>query len=80
MPVVNCLVIVYDRSGKCSEKQIFSVNYKKHSLHDFTLFMKVEGGLPIRRFIEGGDISPEISNLLKCECKCEEFDFHDIEI
>ena len=78
--LVNCLVIVYDRSGKCSEKQIFSVNYKKHSLHDFTLFMKVEGGLPIRRFIEGGDISPEISNLLKCECKCEEFDFHDIEI
>jgi tRNA pseudouridine synthase 10 len=42
--------------------------------------MKVEGGLPIRRFIEGGDISPEISHLLKCECKCEEFDFHGIEV
>ena len=42
--------------------------------------MKVEGGLPIRRLIEGGGVSPSISDILKCKCTCEEFDFHDIEV
>ncbi len=78
--LVNSPVVVYDKSGKRSEKQIFSVNYKKYSLHNFSLFLKVEGGLPIRRFIEGGDIVPEISKLLNCECRCDEFDFHEIEV
>ena len=78
--LVNTPVVVYDKSGKRSEKQIFSVNYKKYSLHNFSLFLKVEGGLPIRRFIEGGDIVPEISKLLNCECRCDEFDFHEIKV
>jgi len=78
--IVNTPVVVYDKSGKRFEKQIFSVNYKKHSLHNFSLFLKAEGGLPIRRFIEGGDIIPDISNLLNCECMCDEFDFHEINV
>ena len=73
-------VVVYDKSGKRFEKQIFSVKYKKHSLHNFSLFLKAEGGLPIRRFIEGGDVVPEVSKLLNCECVCDQFDFHKIEI
>ena len=76
----NAPVMVYEKSGKCFEKQIFSLNYKKISSHTFSLFMKVEGGLPIRRFIEGGDVSPNISEFLNCECKCDVFDFHGIDI
>jgi len=78
--ICNNPVVGYDKSRKRFEKQIFSLTYKKHSLHDFSLFMKIEGGLPIRRFIEGGDISPNLSELLNCECKCEEFDFYGIEV
>jgi len=78
--ICNDPVIVHDKSGKRFEKQIFSLTYKKYSLHDFSLFMKIESGLPIRRFIEGGDVSPNLSELLNCECKCEEFDFHGIEV
>ena len=78
--ICNDPVIVYEKSGKRFEKQIFSLSYKKLSLHNFSLFMKVEGGLPIRRFIEGGDVSPNISDILNCKCTCEEFDFHDIEV
>ena len=78
--ICNNPVMVYEKSGKRFEKQIFSLSYKKHSLHNFSLFVKVEGGLPIRRFIEGGDISPNISDVLNCKCTCEEFDFHDIEV
>jgi len=76
----NAPVMVYEKSGKCFEKQIFSLNYKKISSHTFSLFMKVEGGLPIRRFIEGGDVSPNISEFLNCECKCDVFDFHGVDI
>ena len=78
--ICNNPVMVYEKSGKRFEKQIFSLSYKKHSLHNFSLFVKVEGGLPIRRFIEGGDVSPNISDVLNCKCTCEEFDFHDIEV
>ena len=78
--LVHTPVVVYDKSGKRFEKQIFSVKYKKHSLHNFSLFLKAEGGLPIRRFIEGGDVVPEVSKLLNCECVCDQFDFHKIEI
>lgn len=78
--ICNDPVMVYEKSGKRFEKQIFSLSYKKLSLYNFSLFMKVEGGLPIRRFIEGGDVSPNISDILNCKCTCEEFDFHDIEV
>ena len=78
--ICNNPVMVYEKSGKRFEKQIYSLSYKKYSLHNFSLFVKVEGGLPIRRFIEGGDVSPNISDVLNCKCTCEEFDFHDIEV
>jgi tRNA pseudouridine synthase 10 len=78
--ICNAPVMVYEKSGKYFEKQIFSLNYKKNSSHNFSLFMKVEGGLPIRRFIEGGDVSPNISEFLNCECKCDVFDFYGIDV
>ncbi|GBH33575.1 tRNA pseudouridine(54/55) synthase Pus10 [Nitrosopumilus zosterae] len=73
-------VVVYDKSGKRSEKQIFFVKYKKNSKNTFTLIMKTEGGLPVRRFIDGDDVSPGISQILNTSCKCHEFDFIDIEV
>jgi len=78
--ILNVPIVVYDNSGKRFEKQVFSINYKKKSLRDFSLFMKAEGGLPLRRFIEGGDVTPNLSELLNCECKCTELDFHDIDV
>jgi len=44
------------------------------------LFLKTEGGFPVRRFIEGNDVIPGISQILDTTCKCDEFDFKDIEI
>jgi tRNA pseudouridine synthase 10 len=42
--------------------------------------MKTEGGLPVRRFIDGDDVSPGISQILNTSYKCHEFDFIDIEV
>jgi len=73
-------IVVYEKSGKRSEKKIFKVNYKKISKNAFTLIIKAEGGLPIKRFVIGDDITPGIATILDTPCKCQEFDFLDIEV
>ncbi|MBT8251797.1 MAG: tRNA pseudouridine(54/55) synthase Pus10 [Nitrosopumilus sp.] len=73
-------VVVYDKSGKRSEKKIFFIKYKKNSKNTFTLTLKTQGGLPVRRFIDGDDVTPGISQILDNTCKCNEFDFSDIEV
>jgi len=73
-------VVVYEKSGKRSEKKIFSVKYRKNSNNTFTLFIKAEGGLPIKRFVNSDDVSPGVSQILNTSCMCQEFDFLDIEI
>ena len=45
----------------------------------FILIIRVEGGLPIKRFVYGDDVSPGVSQILDTPCKCNEFDFLDVE-
>ena len=71
-------IVVYDKSGKRSEKNISKINYKKNSEKTFTVTIEAEGGLPIKRFVLGDDISPDISSILGVNCVCQEFDFLDI--
>ncbi len=73
-------IVVYEKSGKRSEKMVFSVKYKKNSSNTFTLFIKAEGGLPVKRFVNSDDVSPGISQILNTSCMCQEFDFLDIEV
>jgi len=73
-------VIVYEKSGKRSEKKIFDVKSKKISKNLFTLIIKAKGGLPIKRFVIGDNITPGISTILDTPCECREFDFLEIEI
>ena len=71
-------VVVYENSGKRSEKKIFSVKYKKNSENVFSLFIQADGGLPIKRFVNGDNVSPSISQIIGISCKSQEFDFLDI--
>jgi tRNA pseudouridine synthase 10 len=73
-------VVVYEKSGKRSEKKVFSVKYRKNSSNVFTLLIKAEGGLPVKRFVNSDDVLPGISQLLNTSCICQEFDFLDIEV
>ena len=71
-------IVIYEKSGKRSEKKIFDVKYRKNSKNVFTMTITAEGGLPIRRFIVGDDVLPNISILLHTPCVAQEFDFLDI--
>ncbi|WP_428326601.1 tRNA pseudouridine(54/55) synthase Pus10 [Nitrosopumilus sp.] len=73
-------VVVYEKSGKRSEKRILSIKSKKYDDNSFTLFFKFEGGLPVKRFVTGDDVSPGMSQTLGMSCKCLEFDFHNVEV
>jgi len=73
-------IVIYENSGKRSEKKIFSVRYKKNSKKEFTLIINVEGGFPIKRFVIGDNVVPGVSQTISNNCKCEEFDFHEIKM
>jgi len=73
-------IVVYEKSGKRSEKKVFSVKYKKNSNNVFTLVIRVEGGLPVKRFVNSDDVSPGISQILDTSCMCKQFDFLDIQV
>ena len=73
-------IIVYENSGKRSEKKIFDVRYKINSKNKFTLKIDAEGGLPIKRFLIGDNVVPGISQTIENNCKCDEFDFLEIKM
>jgi tRNA pseudouridine synthase 10 len=76
--IINSILVVYDSSGRRSEKLISDLKYKKTSKNCFTLFIKAEGGLPVKRFVEGDNVTPGISQILNDKCKCIQFDFLEI--
>ena len=71
-------ITVYEKSGKRYEKKIFDLTYKKNSSNVFTVIICAEGGFPIKRFVVGDNILPNISSVLDTTCMVQEFDFLDI--
>jgi tRNA pseudouridine synthase 10 len=76
--LTTCPIVIYEKSGKRYEKKIFDLKYKKNSNNLFTIIMSAEGGFPIKKFVIGDDMSPNISSLLDNSCVAQEFDFLDI--
>ena len=73
-------VVVYEKSGKRSEKCIFDLKYAKTSKNSFTLFIKAEGGLPVKRFVDGDDVIPSVRQVINDKCACVTFDFLEIDL
>jgi tRNA pseudouridine synthase 10 len=78
--ILNGPVVVYEKSGKRTEKIISDLKYKKTSKNCFTLVIKAEGGLPVKRFVDGDDVTPGISQILNDKCICTTFDFLEIDL
>lgn len=72
--------VIYENSGRRSEKKIFNSKYKKISENKFTLTIDVEGGFPVKRFVIGDNIVPGVSQILQDNCICEGFDFLRIQM
>ena len=71
-------IVIYENSGKRYEKKIFGLKYTKNSDNVFTMTVIAEGGFPVKRFVVGNDVLPNISSLFDNPCVSQEFDFLDI--
>ena len=78
--LVNTPIVISEKSGKRYEKTIFDLRYKKNSKNVFTITITVQGGLPIKRFIVGDGVLPNVSTLFDTPCVILEFDFLDIAV
>ena len=76
----NTAIVINEKSGKRYEKKIFDIAYKKNSKNVFTMTITAEGGFPIKRFIVGDSVLPNISTLFDTSCVIQEFDFLNITV
>ena len=76
--LVTVPIEITDSNNKQHKKTIYKVNYKKNSLQSFTVEIEADGGIPIKRFVDGFNIIPNISSLLGTQCSCEKFDINQI--
>ncbi|WP_218869113.1 tRNA pseudouridine(54/55) synthase Pus10 [Candidatus Nitrosotenuis sp. DW1] len=76
----NNTIAVYEKSGRRTEKLIRNMRYKPSTENSFYLSMTAGGGLPLKRFVSGDDIFPNISDILENRCRCETFDFEAVKI
>ena len=76
--LVAITIEITDSNNKQHEKTIHRLNYKKNSSQSFTIEIEADGGIPVKRFVEGSKIIPNISSLLGTQCSCEKFDINQI--
>ena len=69
---------ISDSNNKQHKKVIHKLKYKKNSLQSFTVEIEADGGIPIKRFVDGFNIIPNISGILGIQCSCEKFDINQI--
>lgn len=73
-------IVVYEKSGKRAEKLIHDIKYKVNSKNSFYLSLLLDGGVPLKRFVSGDDVFPNISDILENKSRCETFDFEQVKI
>lgn len=73
-------IAIYEKSGKRAEKQIHSIKHQIDSQNSFCLLMTLDGGVPLKHFVAGDNIFPNVSDLISNKSKLERFDFEDIRV
>jgi len=76
--LVSVPIEITDSNNKQHKRTIHKLKYKKNSLQSFTVEIEADGGIPIKRFVDGFNIIPNISSILGIQCSCEKFDINQI--
>jgi len=71
---------IFEKPNKRTQKSIYQIKFKKSSPKSFLIWITADGGLPIKRFVEGNNVHPNLSELLGNKCRCKEFDFHKVDL
>jgi len=76
--LVTVPIEITDSNNKQHKRTVHKLKYKKNSLQSFTVEIEADGGIPIKRFVDGFNIIPNISSILGIQCSCEKFDINQI--
>ncbi len=73
-------IIISDIRRKRAQKLIYSIKSKKNSSNSMSMRLIIDGGVPIKQFVEGNNVSPSLTELIENQCKCSQFDIEDIKL
>lgn len=76
----NSVILVSEKPNKKNKKSIYKIKLKKSSPTSFSLWIIADGGLPIKRFVEGNNVHPNLSEILETKCICKEFDIRNVDL
>ena len=65
---------------KATTKQIYKITFKKMPQKLLKINMSIDGGIPLKSFIQGFNVTPNCTDLLKSKCECIQFDFKKIDV
>jgi tRNA pseudouridine synthase 10 len=75
------LCVAFANKKSLAIKLIYSMRARVVNVRKFVLTIVCDGGLPIKRFVDGyGRTSPNVTDLLKKKCKCHIFDVMDLHV
>ena len=74
----NAEIMNYSKDKRNNLKRIYDVHYKKLGKTTFLLDLFMDGGIPIKSFVQNSDLTPNISELLENQCICKKLDFKNI--
>lgn len=71
-------VRIQDRHFRSSWRHIYDIKYRSMADGSIRITMDAEGGIPVKRFVNGQGVSPSVSETLGMSCVCARFDFVQI--
>jgi len=74
----NSEIMNNSKHKRNNPKRIYDVHYKKLGKTTFLLDLFVDGGIPIKSFVQNSELTPNISELLENQCLCKKLDFKNI--
>lgn len=61
-----------------AERTVHSVRFRRGKGGAFAMKVTSDGGIPIKKLVEGGGVEPSAASVLGAACECVGFDFEDI--
>ena len=78
LKILKNSIITLSDGKKNSQKRIYKIKYKKAGKTRFVLDVFVDGGIPIKSFVQNSDMTPNISDLIENRSRCINIDFKNI--
>lgn len=67
--------VLIDEGRRINRKTVTSLKYRRKSPSSILLTVEVDGGFPVKRFVEDKGVTPSVPSMLGSRCMCRRFDF-----